>query len=217
MCLRIKDHEMMCDVRPLVRHPNNPASHIVDPFVVLKHMCSAASPAKPRAGMQCPTHECCRVTVLSFPCGCGDIVEYHRYAPAEIPCAYTINTDTVPSEGVWRKLESLDDISAPEAQAKPPRSEKLEIARRGLMYAAAQLEPVMRELTRLSIREEERSARNRRFIPPYKKQVQAVCDELNQVIAIARGVQMTYVTWMHMKETFERSECSEDDTPKTPN
>ncbi|KAI0812940.1 hypothetical protein GGR55DRAFT_638454 [Xylaria sp. FL0064] len=205
MCLKIVTHTMMCDARPVMRHPSNPDSHIVDPFTVAEVRCCATITSKPREGLQCPAHECCQVTVRSFPCGCGNTVGYHRYTSASPPSAYTIEVAEVPSRGVWRTLQSPDDISSPEAHAHPAVSEELQIARWGFKYAVEQLGQTAMELTAASRKKElkEQSLKNG---APYEKQVQAAAEELKAKALMACDVQNAYYTWMHTKEKFEEAE-----------
>ncbi|KAI0423652.1 hypothetical protein F5Y09DRAFT_326795 [Xylaria sp. FL1042] len=196
---------MMCDVRPIMRRPSNPDSHIVDPFTAPGERCCTTSTSNPSEGPQCPAHKCCQVTVRSFPCSCGNTVEYHRYKPTRPPSAYTMEAARVPSQGVWRNLQSLDDISSPETHVHPAPSEELQIARRGFKYAIEQLGQMAIELTAAS-RKKELKEQNLKNGAPYEKQVRTANDELKQKAAMAWDVQSTYYTWMHMKEKFEQAE-----------
>ncbi|KAI0103958.1 hypothetical protein GGR51DRAFT_523026 [Nemania sp. FL0031] len=204
MCLKIVTHTMVCDVRPVIRHPSHPTSHIIDPFAVLQDIdCVAAS--KPGGGLQCPAHKCCQSTVRSFLCDCGKIVGYHRYIPAKTPCAYTIETASVPSPGVWRKLESLDEVSSSGVQAQPAPSEELQIARLGFQHAVAQLGPAAKSLEAAS-RKKNLKEQNLKNGAPYEKQVQAAHKELERMATEALEVQTAYYTWIHMMEIFEQLE-----------
>ncbi|KAI1272005.1 hypothetical protein F5Y07DRAFT_381230 [Xylaria sp. FL0933] len=197
---------MMCDARPVMRHPSNPNSHIVNPFAAPGVRCCASNTSKPRDGLQCLAHECCQVRVRSFPCGCGNTVGYHRYTSARPPSAYTIEPAEVPSRGVWRTLQSPDDISSPEAHVHPAVSEELQIARRGFKYAVEQLGQTAMELTAAS-RKKELKEQNLKNGAPYEKQVQAAQRKLIDQAAVALHVQTEFYTWMHTKEKFEQEEC----------
>ncbi len=205
MCLKIVTHTMVCDVRPVMRHPSNPNSHIVDPFTVPGDRCCSTNTSKPSESLHCPTHECCEITVRSFPCDCGNTVGYHRYTPATLPSAYTVETAEIPNHGVWRKLQSLDDIASSQAHAHPAPSEELQIARRGFEYAVVQLGKMAVGLTAAS-RKKDLKEQNLKNGAPYEKQVQAARDELERMATAARDVQNAYYTWMHMKEKFEQVE-----------
>lgn len=130
MCLKIVNHTMVCDVRPVMRHPSYPDSHIVDPFTVPHAKYYTISTSKTGESLPCPTHGCRQVTVRSFPCGCGNTVGYHCYTATRPSSAYTIETGKTPSRGVWRKLQSFDDITSEGAHSHPAPSEELQITRR---------------------------------------------------------------------------------------
>ncbi|GAP92696.2 hypothetical protein SAMD00023353_9600140 [Rosellinia necatrix] len=205
---------MACDARPVMRHPSDPTSYIVNPFTVLPDTCGStnATDSDLRDGSQCLIHGCCRVDIRSFPCNCGTIVAYHRYAPAGAPTAYTAEaTKAPPSRGVWRTLLSLDDISDPEALAEPTSSEALRIARRGFQYAIAQLEPMARGL-RAASRMKDLEEQKLKNGTPYEGQAQSAAaaalahKELERLAIMAKDVQTAYYTWMHMNQKFEQLE-----------
>ncbi|KAI0502769.1 hypothetical protein F5B22DRAFT_632119 [Xylaria bambusicola] len=205
MCLKIVNHTMICDVRPVMRHPSIPNSHIVNPFTVPEDKCCAASNPKTDDDLPCPTHGCCQITVRSFPCECGNTVGYHRYTIARPPSAYTIETANIPSRGVWRKLQSLDDIPSAGANAHPAPSGELQIARRGFNHAVVELGRMATQLEVASRKKGLKEA-NLKNGAPYEKQVQTARAKLEQVATVARDVQKAYYTWMHMKNKFEQAE-----------
>ncbi|KAI0973316.1 hypothetical protein F4678DRAFT_477776 [Xylaria arbuscula] len=205
MCLKIVIHTMTCDVRPVMRHPCNPNSYIVDPFTAPNTKCCSIGLSKPSESLQCLIHECCQVTVRSFPCDCGYTVGYHRYITAKTPSAYTVGTAEIPHRGVWRKLQSLDDVLSPEAHTHSNKSEELQIAQRGLKHAIDQLGQMAIKLTAAS-RKKELKEQNLKNGAPYEKQVQAAHGKLARTATAALDVQSAYYTWMHMKEKLERAE-----------
>jgi hypothetical protein len=133
------------------------------------------------------------------------MVEYHRYEPAKTPCAYTIDTAAKPGAGVWRKMQSLDEVFESETQAQPAPSEELRIARLGYMYAAARLGPVVKELVAAD-RKKELKEQNLKNGAPFEKQVQDARAKLERMESVARDAQFSYCTWKHMKGEFEKSE-----------
>ncbi|KAI1162102.1 hypothetical protein F5B18DRAFT_662596 [Nemania serpens] len=205
MRLEIVTHTMVSDIRPIMRHPLNPTSHIVDPFTAPRDTCCAHVASRPSERLRCPTNGCCHVTVRSFSCDCSSIVRYHRYTPSKTPSAYTVNTAKIPSRGVWRRLQTLDDISRAATQAQPALPEELQVARWGLHYAIAQLGPMAKELEAAS-RKKDLKEQNLKNGAPYEKQVQAAHTELERMASVAWDMQTAYYTWMRMAATFERLE-----------
>ncbi|KAI1110426.1 hypothetical protein F5Y14DRAFT_429029 [Nemania sp. NC0429] len=207
MCLEIVTHTMVCDIRPTMRHPLNPTMHIVDPFTAPRDMCCANATSRTSEGPQCSIHHCCQVTIRSFPCDCGNIVRYHRYSPSKTPSAYTVNTGRIPNRGVWRGLQSLDDLSSTAPKAQAALSEELRVARWGFQYTAAQLGPMAKKLEAASRKKDLKEA-NLRNGAPYEKQVQAACEELEHLTMVAWDVQTAYYTWMHTAAKFEGTQQS---------
>ncbi|KAI1361362.1 hypothetical protein F5Y08DRAFT_347999 [Xylaria arbuscula] len=205
MCLKIVNHTMLCDVRPVTRHPSNPDAYIVDPFTIPQAKCCTVGTPNTSNNLPCPTHGCCQITVRSFPCGCGNTVGYHRYTPARPPSAYTIETAKIPTPGVWRKLQSLDDIPSAGVNAQPAPSEELQIARRGFNHAVVRLGKMATKIETAS-RKKELKQQNLKNGAPVEKQFEAARDELKQVADAAGEVQSVFYTWMHMKNTFEQAE-----------
>ncbi|KAI0870856.1 hypothetical protein GGS24DRAFT_510453 [Hypoxylon argillaceum] len=187
-----------------MRHPSNPTSHIVDPFSVLWDKGCAATISKPSGSLQCPVHDCCHISTRTFPCGCGNVVGYHRYLPAKVPSAYTIDAAQLPSPGVWRILQSLDDLSFA-TQAQPAPSEELQIARLGLQYAIDQLGSVAKGLEAAS-RKRDLKEQNMKNGAPYEKELQAAQKELERLSSEAWDIQTTYYTWVSTVEKLEQLE-----------
>ncbi|KAI8625998.1 hypothetical protein F5Y19DRAFT_237394 [Xylariaceae sp. FL1651] len=204
MCLKIVTHKMVCDVRPVMSHPSRPGALIVDPFTIGQGICCNAN-ANPSEILRCPTHKCCQVTVRSFPCGCSNTVGYHRYKPAKAPSAYTIEEREIPDPGVWRTLQTLDDVFEPPNQTQSTPSEELQIARRGMNFIGAQLGPVAKGLTAAAIAKNLKE-QNLKNGAPYEKQVEAAHTALEHIESEARDLLASYNTWKHMKEKFEQAE-----------
>ncbi|KAI3324091.1 hypothetical protein HD806DRAFT_60126 [Xylariaceae sp. AK1471] len=205
MYLKIITHKLVCDVRPIISHSSKPGILILGPFAAPRDTCCAAD-STARNSLQCPTRGCCQVTVRSFPCDYEKTVRCHRYEPTETPSAYTIDAAAIPGAGVWRRLQSLDDVSEPETQDQTTPSEELRIARLRFKYAAAQLGPMAKGLMAADMKKElkEQSLKNG---APFGKQVHVARAKLESMEFIARDVQASYYAWKHMKGEFEKLIC----------
>ncbi|KAI1195535.1 hypothetical protein F5X97DRAFT_307934 [Nemania serpens] len=187
MCLKIVTQKRACDVRPIMRHPFNPTSHIVDPFTAPRDTCCADVASKPSESRQYPTNQCCQVIVRSFSCDSGNIVIYHRYISSKTPSAYTVNTAKSQVAAFGASCEVSMISRAP--PLKPSRlylkSYKLRVR---LRYAAAKLRPMEKELEAAS-RKKDLKDQNLRNGVPYEKQVQAAHDELEHMASVAWDMQ----------------------------
>ncbi|TGJ86911.1 hypothetical protein E0Z10_g1845 [Xylaria hypoxylon] len=135
--------------------------------------------------------------------------------PAKTPCAYTVNTTEVPGCGVWRTLQSLDNISSPKAQAQPAPSEELQIVRRGFEYAIGQLEGIAKAITAASNKKalKEQNLKNG---APYEKQAFEASEEEAKLGPPAMKVLKFYNVWGLMKDRFEQKEYGKSSAVEIP-
>ncbi|KAI1152415.1 hypothetical protein F4825DRAFT_461861 [Nemania diffusa] len=208
MCLTIITHKMGCDIRPVMPHPSNSDVLVVDPYVSSPASCCiidlTAPTVKPSRG-NCAIHPCCEMSMQTFTCGCYSNVSYRRYEPANTPTQYIEATKDIPPSGVWRKLDSLDDVLRPiedaqQAETTPP-SEQLRIARRGRSFTSQQTNPIVKELEATIIRRG-RAQRNFQSGGPITE-FQAANAALELIADKAGELEKALETWKRMQETLE--------------
>lgn len=227
---------MVCDARPVMRHPDKPHTYVVDPFMHLEDTCRNVAIPEPGEGDVCSVHLCCQITTRSYPCGCGKSVRFNLYVPAKTPCAYTVKTGEMPERGVWRLMEYLGGISSPDyardqaAVGPGIPSEKLRIARSGLEHANVRLGLATKNIA-ISSYEKERDLENMlsragtRMTPPgettvpmperlrdsasFEQRAIARQEELDRLRETGRYLLADYQAWKQMVEKFEQAEYRE--------
>ncbi|KAI8625010.1 hypothetical protein F5Y19DRAFT_490034 [Xylariaceae sp. FL1651] len=203
---------MVCDIRPVMPHPSETGIFVVNPFAPPKESgCTtvpgAGAGSGKNNGLKCPIHNCCELTIRSFPCVCGKTAEYCRYEPAQTPNEYAAATQDISNRGVWRWLQSLDDVNKtkednPQAEKAP--SEQLRIARRGRRYTGMQLGPMILELE-AAIANREFTEQNLKKGGPLKE-FQAANTALVRSGDKAWQLQDVLNTWKRLQETLEMKE-----------
>ncbi|KAI1122087.1 hypothetical protein F5Y10DRAFT_287534 [Nemania abortiva] len=215
MCLEIVTHRMVCDARPVMRDLSDETLYVVNPFTVLQDTDCVAATSTHIEGLQCPVHRCCEYTVRSVPCGCDTVVFYHLYKLVRMPSAYTINAVETPSRGVWRILQSPDDIASSRTQAHPPISEELQIVRLGFQHSRAQIKS-MRRVVEVATRKKDICEQNLKNGASCEKQVQDAHKELERLSNETQEVETAYCAWRDMSEKFEQLEYAKASAVELP-
>ncbi|KAI0146157.1 hypothetical protein GGR57DRAFT_506679 [Xylariaceae sp. FL1272] len=186
-----------------MQHPLRPDTWVVDPFALPQTSCCKSE--KESTALGCPTHGCCQVSVRTFPCGCGNSVGYHRYAPSQTPSAFTTNKVDVPEAGTWRKLPSLNNVHWEKTHGKEVPSEQLDIAQRGVAFFGSFLKPTAKELENAIAAKELKEA-NLNNGAPVQKQVEDAKSTLERVEMEASELRSSYRTWKSMMDRLEQAE-----------
>ncbi|KAI0406448.1 hypothetical protein F4802DRAFT_557602 [Xylaria palmicola] len=208
MCLIIATHKMLCDIRPIMPHPTEPDTFIVDPYAAPQKECCVASSTTEdsTAGKKnCPLHPCCDLTLQTFSCGCRRKVLYHRYEPTESPREYTEKTSNTPLQGVWRKLESPDDIipASEDSQQsqQPPPSDQLRVARRGRMFHGQYLISKAERLEAAAAKRQQARWNMENGGP--LRQFQLTNSALERIMDEALELDAIFEAWKRTQETLE--------------
>ncbi|KAJ8128065.1 hypothetical protein O1611_g5573 [Lasiodiplodia mahajangana] len=162
---------MACDIRPVMPLPSNPGIRVVDPYVVPQALCYVVNS-----------------TVFSSKSG-GKKCPLH-------PCS----TSDIPPQGVWRKIESLDDIvpAIEDSQRMENilESDMLRVARRGRISTVQQVVPIIDKLEAAMDRYQ-RASQGLKGGGPIQE-YQAANAALEPLVDEATSLQISLETWANI-------------------